>query len=56
MTDETHVQYVGLSTAEKDSNFDMCEDFENNCLPESKTCFYFILNFQSKICTGIYLY
>jgi len=39
MTDEAHVQYIGLSTAEKDANFDMCEDFENNCLVESKTSF-----------------
>lgn len=56
MTDEEHVQYIGLSKVEKDANFDMCEDFENNCLAESKTCFYFILNFQPKIWTGIYLY
>jgi len=56
MTDEAHVQYIGLSTAEKDANFDMCEDFENNFLADSKTCFYFILNFQPKIRSGIYLY
>jgi len=56
MTDEAQVQYIGLSTAEKDANFDMCEDFENNFLAESKTCFYFNLNFQPKIWSGIYLH
>jgi len=56
MTDEAHIQYTGLSTAEEDKNCDMCQDFENNFLADSKTCFYFILNFQPKIWTGIYLY
>jgi hypothetical protein len=43
-----------ISTAEKDANFDMYDDFENNFLTESKPCFYFILTFQPKIWTGIY--
>jgi hypothetical protein len=54
MTDEAHVQHICLSTAEKDANFDMCEDLENNFQADSKPCFYFILTFPPKIWTGIY--